>query len=369
MSISKPHRLPKEQTAYIQGDDGKLMLTTSAPLPDIPPDRMVVRVIAVALNHCDWKMLSRFPCKGVVNGTDYAGIIEAIGSENASLPSKPHWKIGDHVFGACHGANPVDPQSGAFAEYVRSDPELVFRKPDFMAWERAAAFGCSGIATLGLSLFWKGGMCLSGSPDEPAKEAEEVLVYAASTLVGTMAIQLLKIYGHTPITACSPYNFELVKSYGVEMVFDYHVPSCGEEIKEYTKNNLEYVLDPMVGAPTQRLCYQAICRVGGRYIALEAWQPLNHTRVAVYPTFIMGPAIIGSHSPLPNGYGFEADPEKQEFGILFYERIKKLFDKGKLKVHPVRVLPGRWEAIPKGLELLKTGRVSGQRLVVFLGTA
>ena len=193
MSVSEPSHLPKKQTAYIQGNDGKLILTTSAPLPDIPSDRMLVRVIAVALNHCDWKMPSRFPCKGVVNGTDYAGIIVGIGPEVASLPSKPRWKIGDHVFGACHGANPVDPQSGAFAEYVRSDPELVFRKPESMAWETAAAFGCSGIATLGLSLFWKGGMNLTGSPDEPAKEAEKVLVYAGSTSVGTMAIQLLKM--------------------------------------------------------------------------------------------------------------------------------------------------------------------------------
>ncbi|KAL4860419.1 hypothetical protein BDV12DRAFT_191716 [Aspergillus spectabilis] len=339
--MTTQHILPKTQTAYIQARHETLQLTHSAPLPAMPANRML--------------MPSRFPCDGVVNGTDFAGIIVSIGSQVADLPGKTMWKIGDAVFGACHGANPVDPQSGAFAEYLRADPELVFRKPEDMDWQTAAAFGCSGIATLGLSLFWKGGMGLLGSPGEPAKDPEVVLVCAGSTSVGTMAIQLLIVcYGHTPIATCSPHNFALVKSYGVDAVFDYHSPTCGEEIRQHTKGNLEIVLDPMVEATTQRLCYQAIGRGGGRYIALEAWQPMNHTRPSVQPSFIMGPAIIGSHSPLPDGYGFEADPEKREFGI-------------ELKPHPVRVLPGGWGAILEGLDLLKARGVSGQRLVVSLG--
>ncbi|KAL4876138.1 putative zinc-binding dehydrogenase family oxidoreductase [Aspergillus karnatakaensis] len=363
-----PPLLPKTQTAYIQTANGTLKLTPSAPLPHIPADRMLVRVIAVALNHCDWKMPSRFPCEGVVNGTDYAGIIVSIGSEVANLPTKPAWKVGDAIFGACHGANPVDPQSGAFAEYLRADPELVFRKPQGMSWETAAAIGCSGIATLGLALFWKGGMELSGSPENPvtAEDAEEVLVYAGSTSVGTMAIQLLRIYGHKPIVTCSPHNFALVKSYGADTVFDYHSPTCGEEIRQHTNNDLEYVLDPIVEAPTQRICYRAIGRAGGRYIALEAWQPMNHTRPSVEPAFIMGPAIIGSHSPLPNGYGFEADAEKRAFGIAFYAQIQKLLDERRLRAHPVRVIDGKWQGILEGLEMLKNKGVSGQRLVVLL---
>jgi NADPH:quinone reductase-like Zn-dependent oxidoreductase len=189
-----PPNVPKTQRAILQIDNGVLQIFDDVPLPHIPANRMLVKVIAVALNPCDWKMPGQFPAKGVVNGTDYAGVIVAIGPEVASLESKPSWKIGDEVFGACHGANAIDPESGSFAQYLRSDPELLFKKPPNMPWENAAAWGASGIATLGLSLFWDGGMGLAGSPDEPAEEPEQVLVYAGSTSVGTLAIQLLKKY-------------------------------------------------------------------------------------------------------------------------------------------------------------------------------
>ncbi|PWY76061.1 putative zinc-binding dehydrogenase family oxidoreductase [Aspergillus sclerotioniger CBS 115572] len=363
-----PTDLPKSQTAILQADGGVLVITHGVPLPQVPPNRMLVRVIAVALNPCDYKMPYQFPCKGVVNGTDYAGILVAIGPDVASLPSKPRWKIGDAVFGACHGANSIDPESGSFAQYVRADPELLFKKPDYMAWENAAAFGASGIATIGLSLFWDGGMGLPGSPESPAEEPEQVLVYAGSTSVGTLAIQLLRIYGHIPITTCSPKNFDLVRSYGAEAVYDYHSATCAQDIRTYTDNNLELVLDPMTEAKTQRLCYQSIGRAGGRYIALEMWQPMNHTRQTVEPTFVMGSAIIGNEIPLGNGYGSEADPEKRRFGIQYYRQIQSLLDSKRLKSHPIRVVEGGWQGILDGLELLKSRTLSAQKLVVFLGS-
>lgn len=187
-----PSTVPKTQTAILQVDDGVLQITENVRLPHIPSNRMLVKVVAVALNPCDWKMPSQFPAKGAFNGTDYAGVIVAIGPDVATLKSKPTWKVGDEVFGACHGGNATDPESGSFAQYIRSDPELLFRKPASVSWENAVAWGASGIATLGLSLFWEGGMGLSGCPDKPADEPEQVLVYAGSTSVGTLAIQLLR---------------------------------------------------------------------------------------------------------------------------------------------------------------------------------
>jgi NADPH:quinone reductase-like Zn-dependent oxidoreductase len=193
MAISASPRIPRTQTAIIQGDGGVLEIRENVPLPTIPANRMLVKVVAVALNPCDWKMPGQFPVKGVVNGTDYAGIIVDIGPEVAGLNTRQKWKIGDEVFGAAHGANEIDPESGSFAQYIRSDPELLFKKPASMSWEQAAGWGASGLATLGLSLFWEGGLGLAGSADEPAEEAEQVLVYAGSTSIGTLAIQLLRM--------------------------------------------------------------------------------------------------------------------------------------------------------------------------------
>lgn len=173
-------------------------------------------------------------------------------------------------------------------------------------------------------------------------------------------------FGHIPLTTCSPNNFDLVKSYGAAKVWDYKSPTCGQEIREYTNDELELVLDPMTEAKTQRLCYQAMGRGGGTYIALEMWQDMNHTRQTIEPTFVMGSCIIGNDIPLGNGYGSIGDPEKRKFGIKYYREIQKLFDQNRLKQHPVRVMPGGWQGVLDGLELLKSRAVSAQKLVVFL---
>jgi hypothetical protein len=80
----------------------------------------------------------------------------------------------------------------------------------------------------------------------------------------------------------------------------------------------------------------------------------------------MGSSIIGERIPLGNGYGTDASPEKRKFGIEYYQEIQKLFDRGQLKSHPITVLPGRWNGIIQGLELLKARTVSAQKLVVFI---
>ncbi|KAL9120105.1 MAG: hypothetical protein Q9187_003339 [Circinaria calcarea] len=353
-----PPELPRTQTAIVQYEGGILKTTEGVKLPHIPPDRMMVRVIAVALNPCDYKMPYRFPSPGAGNGTDFAGVVVAIGPNVAKVPS---FEIGDAVFGAVYGANPIDPESGSFAQYIRADPEFTLHKPESMSWQMAASIGASGIATLGLALSRSLG--LPGTPSEPAKQPEQVLVYGGSTSVGTMAIQLLRFWGHTPITTCSPQNFDLVKSYGAEAVWDYKSPSCARDIKAYTNNTLQYVLDPLTEAKTQKLCYECISRAGGKYVALEMWQPKNHTRPTVEIEFVIGSAIIGDRIALDQGYGSDADPEKRQFGIKYYRDIQKLIDNGKLRAHPSRVIPGAWQGVLEGIEMLKSRTISAQKLV------
>lgn len=48
-----------------------------------------------------------------------------------------------------------------------------------------------------------------------------------------------------------------------------HSSTCGEGIRAYTKNNLEYVLGIITGARTIRHCYAAIGRGGGKYCGFE----------------------------------------------------------------------------------------------------
>ncbi|KAI9708165.1 MAG: putative secondary metabolism biosynthetic enzyme [Bogoriella megaspora] len=355
--------LPQHQTAIIQGENGVLSIHRNVPLPALRPDRILVKVAYVALNPCDWKMAERFPTPECVDGCDFSGIVVALGSDWSQTAQ---FKIGDRVCGAVHGSNPIDKTTGSFADYVSADAQFTFKVPPSMGLEEAAAVGGTGMGTMGLAL--KRCLKLPGSLLQPVEENEskEVLVYAASTSVGTLACQLLKLSGHKPIGVCSPKNFNLVKSYGAVELFDYHSPTCAQDIRTYTKNTLAYIIDPMTEVKTMQLCYAAMGRAGGKYCTLENYQQEFCTRRVIHPELVMGMSILGGKIALDYGYESEADPEKRSFGIEWYKEIQQLLDAGKLKTHPVKTLPGGYQGIMKGLQLLKTKQVSGEKLIVKL---
>ena len=170
--------------------------------------------------------------------------------------------------------------------------------------------------------------------------------------------------GHKPITTCSPKNHALAKAYGAEAVFDYSSPDCAQEIKAYTGNYLRYVLDPFTDTKSIALCYGAMSRVGGRYACLEMYPDYMLERKTVKVGFVMGPALLGHRLALDYGYERAEDPEMRAFGVEWYGSIQRLLDQGRLKPHPLKVLPGRFEAILKGIDMLKTKAVSGQKLIV-----
>ncbi|KAI9771197.1 MAG: putative secondary metabolism biosynthetic enzyme [Geoglossum umbratile] len=351
--------VPTTQTAIRQVEGGELEIFHDAALPYIPNDQMLVKVVAVALNPADFKMPHRFPSPRATCGSDFAGLVVAVGPKIAKS-----FKIGDRVFGAVYGANPIDHEAGSFAQYLRADPEFTFNMPESMSYETAASIGASVLATLALALFRA--LRIPFTPEQPTENPKQVLVWGGSTACGTMAIQLLRLCGHIPITTCSPKNFDLVKSYGAEAIFDYNSPTCAADIKAYTKNTLSLVLDPLTEAATMKACYECIGRAGGRYVCLEMYKEHQHTRKAVKIEFIMGSAILGGEVALDQGYGSAADPEKRRFGIEFYRQVQRLFDEGQIKPHPIRIVPGGFQGILDGLEDLKHRRVSAQKLVIVL---
>lgn len=181
-------KIPAAQKAIIQHEGGTLKVTPEMPVPEIGPSEMLVRVMAVALNPCDFKMPLRFPTPGLWDGCDFAGTVVLLGSDVAKNGS---FRLGDRVFGAVQGSNRADPQSGAYCEYVKADPGFSFKIPDEMSFETALGVSGTGIATLGVALFWS--LQVPGSLHQPAQKAEDVLVYGGSSTVGLLAIQMAKL--------------------------------------------------------------------------------------------------------------------------------------------------------------------------------
>ncbi|CAG8976339.1 hypothetical protein HYALB_00005746 [Hymenoscyphus albidus] len=358
-STHLPEALPKTHTVIKQGPSGILSLQTSSLPLLLSPDQLLIKTHSVALNPCDWKMPSRFPCPGATNGSDFAGTILQIGN----AVTRTDLSIGDRICGAVHASNPACLQSGSFAEYLVTYADLVLKVPKGMRWEEAASIGGCVHGSLGLA-FWDS-LMVPGHPDKPAEKAVEVLVYGGSTACGTMAIQLLRAAGLTPITTCTPKHFPLVKSYGAVAAFDYTHPSCSASTKSHTNNRLKYVLDTIASTATLKLCYEAIGRVGGSYTALEVFNPsmAANIRKTVKAEWVIGLKLPGKGVELPAGYGSAPDEGCRRFGREWFQTMQRLVDAGRVRAHPPRVMEGGIERILEGVELMRRKEVSGEKLV------
>jgi NADPH:quinone reductase-like Zn-dependent oxidoreductase len=169
--------------------------------------------------------------------------------------------------------------------------------------------------------------------------------------------------GLIPITTCSPNNFDLVKSYGAEAVFDYKSPTCAEDIRKYTTNDLEYAVDCITQESSMKICYAAIGRAGGYYTALDPFPEHLQTRKIIKPDWILATRIGGLACTWPAPYASEAEPKYLEWSAPLYEDIQKVFDQGKIRPHPIVTSPGGFEALLEGVGKLRRKEVSGHKLV------
>ncbi|KAK2873741.1 putative secondary metabolism biosynthetic enzyme [Arthroderma sp. PD_2] len=349
-------RLPSKQIALLADGPGRVVVSTSTTIPKIDDDEVLIQTKAVALNPVDAKSVEGFNYPGTVVGFDFAGVVVAVGAQ-----ATDRFVSGDRLCGSTHGMNPLDPETGAFAEYVKTVADTTIKIPEWMSFEEAATMA-TGVGAVGLVLKSLG--LAQFFLENPRPKPLVVLVYGGSSATGTLAIQMLKICGLRIITTCSPVNFDLVRSRGAEEVFDYHSTECIQDIRQYTRNSLSYVVDCISTTDSMTLCYAAMGRLGGRYAALEPHSKrVMKNRPTVKADWIFQPSLFGKKIAWEEPYAREEDPELRQFGREIYLRAQDLVQDGRLKPHPAAVKEGGIPAVVEGLEIIKTGALSGQKLV------
>ena len=186
--------------------------------PALEDDRVLVRVHASSLNKADWFQLRGWPRllrpvtrdglvrpKSALFGTDFAGVVEAVGKDVTDLAP------GDEVFGG---------RNGAFAEYVSATN--VVRKPANVTFEEASTMGIAGLTAL------------QGLRDHGNLRAgERVLINGASGGVGTLAVQIAKALGAHVTAVCSTRNVEQARDLGADRVLDYTRQDFTREPERY----------------------------------------------------------------------------------------------------------------------------------------
>jgi NADPH:quinone reductase-like Zn-dependent oxidoreductase len=186
--------------------------------PALTDERVLVRVHASSLNKADWHQLRGWPRflrpvtrdgvfrpKSPFLGSDFAGVVEAVGKDVTDLAP------GDEVFGG---------RSGAFAEYVSAIN--VVRKPPNVTFEEAGAMGIAGLTAL------------QGLRDHGRLQSgERVLINGASGGVGTLAVQIAKALGAHVTAVCSTRNVEQTRALGADRVLDYSREDFTREPERY----------------------------------------------------------------------------------------------------------------------------------------
>lgn len=165
------------------------------------------------------------------------------------------------------------------------------------------------------------------------------------------------------ITTCSPRNFERVKALGVVEAFDYHSPSCGKDIREYTCDSLKYAMDCITETESMKICYTAIGTKGGQYVALDPFPVRVHTRRSIKPNWIIAFTIFDKPINWQRPFQRDPRPKDREFGEAWFLLAQKLLDEGALEPHLHNCRAGGLGGISGGIDEVRKGLVAGSKLV------
>jgi len=195
----------------------EVMKLEELPDPTPGPQQVLVRVRAAGVNPVETYIragaYARLPSLPFIPGTDFAGTIEAVGSEVKAF------KAGDRVYG--HG---VMRGQGAYAEKVAWDGALIHPLPERISFQQGAAIGVPyGTA-------WRALLIRAN-----ARAGETALVHGASGGTGTATVQIARAQGLTVIgTAGTDEGLELVRRQGAQHALNHRSANYVDQVMPVT---------------------------------------------------------------------------------------------------------------------------------------
>lgn len=237
-----------------------------APVPDLRPGEVLVRVHAVGLNPPDWylregyKMLPpewqpqvSFP---VILGTDVSGVVAAV-SDGVT-----DFAVGDEVYAMVRFPSGLAGDSRAYAEYVSVPSTELALKPAGVDHLHAAG------APMSLLTAWQFMIDLGHDVPNPLQAhrhepvplaGKTVLVNGAAGGVGHFAVQLAQWKGARVIAVASGRHELLLRDLGADTFIDYTTSTPEDIVRD-----VDLVVDA-VGGPTTGRFLRTLRRGGALF--------------------------------------------------------------------------------------------------------
>jgi hypothetical protein len=106
-------------------------------------------------------------------------------------------------------------------------------------------------------------------------------------------------------------------------------------------------------------------RAGGRYVALEPFQPAVAQKrpLTVTPSWVLALTVFGRPVALDGEYAREARPQDRRLGAAVFAAIEERLRRGEVAPHPIKPMQGGWQGVLDGVRTLRSHDVSGYKLV------
>jgi NADPH:quinone reductase-like Zn-dependent oxidoreductase len=247
-----------------------------APDPVPNADEALVKVKACALNHLDVWARNGLPNVEIplphISGSDISGVVEWVPSEESEL------KKGDEVIvnpgigcgrcdrcllgrdNQCRSYTIIGyGTDGGYAELAKVRRTNLLKKPDGMTFEEAASFPLVFLTAYH--------MLITKARVSPG---EVVLVIAASSGVGSAAVQVAKLHGAEVIaTAGGEEKMKRARELGADHTVDHYRQNVLEEVRKLTgKRGVDVVVEH-VGKATWDSSLKSLAK-GGRMVLCGA---------------------------------------------------------------------------------------------------
>ncbi|NHJ14765.1 MAG: NAD(P)-dependent alcohol dehydrogenase [Candidatus Thorarchaeota archaeon] len=297
--------------------------------PTPKENEVLVKMHATSVTAADWRMrktdpfLARMmnglfrPKKFNILGIEIAGEVEEVGG-GVTL-----FKPGDQIFGT------IGFTFGAYAEYVCIPEDgSITHKPMNLS------FGESAVVPVGAdtALFF---LRTQGN----LQSGQKILIYGASSSVGSYAVQLARYYGADITAVCSIRNLEWVKNLGANKMIDYTK-------EDFTKGGETY--DAIFDAVGKLSLFGSMKALKEGGVFLDAVHMMRRSVQAKFATMRSSKRILGGTAT-----GLVED-------LAF---IKELIEAGELKPVIDRTYP--IEEIAEAHRYVETGRKKGNVVVTF----
>jgi len=270
------------------------------PIPEIESDEVLIRVKTAALNHLDLWVRRGIPGVPlpIIMGSEAAGEVIRVGER---AHNRFGYKIGDEVINipihscghcpACLAGQenlcpefkiPGESMNGVQADYIAVPAAYVYRKPESLSWSEAAAFPLASMTAYHMLV-----------QKAQVKPEHTVLVYGASSGVGSSAVQIAKAFGATVITTVgSAEKARQAEQLGADYVIRYDQQAVGKVVKELTRGQGVDIVIEHPGQATWKESLRAL-KIGGKLVTCGATTGPK-VEIDLRALFIKHQQIIGS---------------------------------------------------------------------------